>query len=75
MNLGKLHLIAFEGKRWYLSHLVSRAMAIHVRGCGVLTARPVQADPKSKKAAIESFYFINLTVQEFIAAICVSPAS
>ena len=42
------------------------------KGCGVLTARPVRADPKSKKAAIESFYFIHLTVQEFIAAVYVS---
>ena len=43
-----------------------------IKGCGVLTARPVRADPKSKKAAIESFYFIHLTVQEFIAAVYVS---
>ena len=43
-----------------------------IKGCGVLTARPVLADPKSKKAAIESFYFIHLTVQEFIAAVYVS---
>ena len=42
------------------------------RGCGVLTARPVRADPKSKKAAIESFFFIHLTVQEFIAAVYVA---
>ena len=39
------------------------------RGCGVLTARPVRADPKLKKAGIESFFFIHLTVQEFIAAV------
>ena len=39
-----------------------------IKGCGLLTARPVRADPKSKKAAIESFYFIHLTVQEFTAA-------
>ena len=43
-----------------------------ITGCGVLTARPVRADPKSKEAAIESFYFIHLTVQEFIAAVYVS---
>ena len=43
-----------------------------IKGCGVLTARPVQADPKSKKAAIESYYFIHLTVQEFIAAVYVT---
>ena len=42
------------------------------RGCGVLTARPVRADPKSKKAAIESFFFIHLTVHEFIAAVYVA---
>ena len=43
-----------------------------IKGCGVLTARPVRADPKSKEAAIGSFYFIHLTVQEFIAAVYVS---
>ena len=43
-----------------------------IKGCGVWTARPVRADPKSKKAAIESYYFIHLTVQEFIAAVYVS---
>ena len=43
-----------------------------IKGCGVLTARPVRADPKFKKAAIESYYFIHLTVQEFIAAVYVS---
>ena len=42
------------------------------KGCGLLTARPVQADPRSRKAAIESYYFIHLTVQEFIAAVHVS---
>ena len=42
------------------------------RGCGVLTARPIQCDPKSKKGAIDSFFFIHLTVQEFLAAVYVS---
>ena len=42
------------------------------RGCGVLTARPIRCDPKSRKGAIESFFFIHLTVQEFLAAIYVS---
>ena len=42
------------------------------RGCGVLTARPIRCDPKSKKTAIESFFFIHLTVQEFIAAVYVA---
>ena len=42
------------------------------RGCGVLTARPIKCDPKSKKGAIESFFFIQLTVQEFLAAVYVS---
>ena len=41
-------------------------------GCGVLTARPIQCDPRSRKGAIESFYFIHLTVQEFLAAVYVS---
>ena len=43
-----------------------------IKGCGVLTARPVRADPKSKKTVIKSFYFIHMTVQEFIAAVYVS---
>ena len=42
------------------------------RGCGVLTARPIRCDPKSRKGAIESFFFIHLTVQEFLAAVYVS---
>ena len=42
------------------------------RGCGVLTARPIQCGPKSKKGAIESFFFIHLTVQEFLAAVYLS---
>ena len=42
------------------------------RGCGVLTARPIRCDPKLKKGAIESFFFIHLTVQEFLAAVYVS---
>ena len=42
------------------------------RGCGVLTARPILCDPKSKKDAIDSFFFIHLTVQEFLAAVYVS---
>ena len=43
-----------------------------IKGCGLLTARPVLADPKLKKATVESYYFIHLTVQEFIAAVYVS---
>ena len=46
--------------------------ADRIKGCGVLTARPVRANPKSKKVAVESYYFIHLTVQEFIAAVYVS---
>ena len=42
------------------------------KGCGVLTARPIRCDPKSKKGATESFFFIHLTVQEFLAAVYVS---
>ena len=44
----------------------------HKRGCGVLTARPIRCDPKSKKGANESFFFIHLTVQEFLVAVYVS---
>ena len=40
--------------------------------CGVLTGRPIRNDPRSKKGAIESFFFIHLTVQEFLAAVYVS---
>ena len=40
--------------------------------CGVLTARPIRNDPMSRKGAIESFFFIHLTVQEFLAAVYVS---
>ena len=43
-----------------------------IKGCGVLTARPVLAGPTSRKVAVESYYFIHLTVQEFIAAVYVS---
>ena len=42
------------------------------RGCGVLTARPIRCNPKSRKGAIDSFFFIHLTVQEFLAAVYVS---
>ena len=38
----------------------------------MLTARPIQCGPKSKKRTIESFFFIHLTVQEFLAAVHVS---
>ena len=44
----------------------------HTKGCGLLTARPVKADPKSKRTPVQSYYFIHLTVQEFIAAVYVS---
>ena len=42
------------------------------RVCGVLTARPVRADPRAEKAVTKSFFFIHLTVQEFIAAVYVA---
>ena len=42
------------------------------RGCGVLTGRPIRCDPKSRKGAIDSFFFIHLTLQEFLAAVYVS---
>ena len=42
------------------------------KGCGVLTARPIRCDPRSRKGAIDSFFFIHLTVQEFLAAVYVS---
>ena len=53
-------------------HGLSEHFSDRKRGCGVLTARPIQCGPKSKKGAIESFFFIHLTVQEFLAAVYVS---
>ena len=40
-------------------------------GCGLLTARPV-GRMKCKVAAVDSFYFLHLTVQEFLSAIHIS---
>ena len=37
-------------------------------GCGLLTARPM-GKLRCKAAAVDSFYFIHLTVQEFLSAI------
>ena len=53
-------------------HGLGERFSDHKRGCGVLTARPIQCGPKSKKGAIESFFFIHLTIQEFLAAVYVS---
>ena len=38
----------------------------------MLTAKPVRADPRSGKAVIKSFFFIHLSVHEFIAAVYVA---
>ena len=51
---------------------LAESFSDRARGCGVLTAKPVQADPNSKKAVIEIFFFIHLTIQEFVAAVFVS---
>ena len=40
-------------------------------GCGLLTARPV-SKLSTKVAVVDSFYFINLMVQEFLSAIDIS---
>ena len=40
-------------------------------GCGLLTARPV-GKLRCKDAAVDSFYFLHLTVQEFLSAIHIS---
>ena len=40
-------------------------------GCGLLTARPV-SKLRCKVAAVDSFYFIHLMVQEFLSAIDIS---
>ena len=76
-DIYKLGKIAFDCIRsqkmiFQSSDLQGLGERFCIKGCGVLTARPVRADPKSKKAAIASFYFIHLTVQEFIAAVYVS---
>ena len=39
------------------------------KGCGLLTARPVKPDLNPKQGAVKSFFFIHLTVQEFLAAV------
>ena len=75
-KLGKIAFDCIQSQKIVFESADLQGLGEHfsnrVRGCGVLTARPVRADPKSKKAAIESFYFIHLTVQEFIAAVYVS---
>ena len=75
-KLGKIAFNCIQSQKMVFESYDLQGIGEHfsnrVRGCGVLTARPVRADPKSKKAAIESFYFIHLTVQEFIAAVYVS---
>ena len=40
-------------------------------GCGLLTARPV-GKLRCKDAAVDSFYFLHLTIQEFLSAIHIS---
>ena len=42
------------------------------RGCGVLTARPIRYCSRSRRGVIERFFFIHLTIQEFLAAVYVS---
>ena len=75
-KLGKIAFNCIQSQKMVFESYDLQGLGEHfsnrVRGCGVLTARPVRADPKSKKAAIESFYFIHLTIQEFIAAVYVS---
>ena len=75
-KLGKIAFDCIQSQKmvFQLSDLqgLGERFSDRIKGCGVLTARPVLADPKSKKAAIESYYFIHLTVQEFIAAVYVS---
>ena len=47
------------------------------KGCGVLTARPVRADPKSKKAADESYILLHPSHSSriYCSSLCVSLAS
>ena len=75
-KLGKIAFDCIQSQKMVFQSSDLQGLGEHysdrIKGCGVLTARPVRADPKSKKAAIESFYFIHLTVQEFIAAVYVS---
>ena len=75
-KLSKIAFDCFRSQKMVFQSSDLQGLAEHfsdrIKGCGVLTARPVRADPKSKKAADESYYFIHLTVQEFIAAVYVS---
>ena len=75
-QLGKIAFDCIQSQKMIFQSSDLQGLGEHfsdrIKSCGVLTARPVRADPKSKKAAIESFYFIHLTVQEFIAAVYVS---
>ena len=75
-KLGKIAYNCIEGQKVVFDssdlHGLGERFSDRKRGCGVLTARPIQCGPKSKKGAIESFFFIHLTVQEFLAAVHVS---
>ena len=50
---------------------ISSAYSDHAKGCGLLTARPVN-EFGFAVVAVDSFYFIHLTVQEFLSAIHIS---
>ena len=75
-KLGKIALNCVQRQKMVFESSDFKSLAERfsdrARGCGVLTARPVQADLKSKKRVIESFFFIHRTIQEFLAAVCMS---
>ena len=75
-KLGKIAFNCIQNQKMVFESSDLQGLTEHysdrARGCGVLTARPVRADPKSKKAAFQSFFFIHLTIQEFFAALHIS---
>ena len=75
-KLGEIAYNCIEKKKVVLDSSdlqgLGESFSDRMRLCGVITARPIRCNPKSKKGAIDSFFFIHITVQEFLAAVYVS---